>query len=624
MTDKTQGEKTIIRLGIFFLVFIVIPGFILSLIALRTAMHEEAFLEKQIQKTIKAELNQAVYSIQQLMVDIQKELDTTVPAIKNDEYKSMIISWDSSTSLVNVPFIFKRTGVFLWPDSNNYSDKDKFFISFNYDFFMDRKEVEVYRSISDDYIDEILSLKGPQQLLPKSAFRNESVRKLAESEFQQDTIIQQQVYSDLKQKGKMVPLRNIVSGNKNDVTVEAYSPQLSTYITESMRFSQIVETSMSGIIPRIVDQQMMLIYWKKHDKDHIIGCSIDMSCLADRIASVLPQFLNEVRFITVLDHNGRSILNNSSFVPKRWDRPFVAREINRYLPRWETAVYLVDPDAISSRAHITTLSMIFIAATLFITIMISGFVLLRTMSTQINAARQKSTFVTNVSHELKTPLTSIRIFAELLKEGRQPDTAKQQKYLGIILSEIERLTRLINNVLDFARMNKGTRKYNRKIYDCNDLCKELAENQRIRLEHNNFTFITSYAPVPLPVYIDPEAIKQALLNILSNAEKYSADHRWIRFSVCAENTCAVITIADRGIGIEQSEMEHIFKEFYRVDDSITAKVQGTGLGLTITRQILRDHQGTIRVQRNYPSGTQFTVTLPVVLEGKNETENTGC
>jgi signal transduction histidine kinase len=331
-----------------------------------------------------------------------------------------------------------------------------------------------------------------------------------------------------------------------------------------------------------------------------------------------------VRFLTILDHNGNTAISGGTFTPKNWRRPFAAQEIGRLLPRWEVAVYLMSPETLSSRARLTALSLAILAGILFITIAIAGFVLFRTILIEIRLARQKTTFVTNVSHELKTPLTSLRIFAELLKERRQPDPQKQEKYLGIMISEIERLTRLINNVLDFAHINRGRRTYSKRVCDITDLCKELAENQRVRLEHNHFTFKTDFPSVTMSVSVDIEAIKQALLNVLANAEKYSADDKWIRFSLTKEGADAVIRIADHGIGIDPSLKESVFKEFYRVDDSLTAKVQGTGLGLSITRQILRDHGGDIRYQKNQPSGSEFVITLPIQTEENSETENTRC
>lgn len=613
-TGIKQAKNTMTRLVGIFTAAIVVPGFILCVISLRTALHEEAFIEKQLDATFQAELTQSVYGIQQVLDKILQELDTTIPV---DATLPALVQRDSGRSLVDVPFIFNRRGHFLLPDEKRATTAEKEFLLFNSDFFMDRKSVEVYRSISDEYMDTILSFKNYDNISNKSFYGKEVSRQLAASEFDQDSNVQQRVYSDLKKKGKLVPYRNIVSGSKNSAKVEAYSPQLSTYITESMRFSQIVAIGSSGLIPRIIDEQMMLIYWRKSQNELIAGCSINMDKLAERINAVLPQVLTKTRFLTVLNQDGKPIIHSGSFVPPEWKKPFAAREISRLLPRWEVVIYLANPQIISARARQISLSILLLVVILFTVIVVSGFVLLRSVNSEIRLAKQKTTFVTNVSHELKTPLTSIRLFAELLKERRQPDPSKQEKYLNIMLSEIERLTRLINNVLDFARMNKGTRNYSKKVCDCSELCRELIENQRVRLEHNGFKIEVEYAEKPILTNIDSEAIKQAILNVISNAEKYSSQDKWIGITVSANSSNVNIAISDHGIGIDQSQSELIFKEFYRIDDSLTAKVQGTGLGLTITRQILRDHDGEITYRKNEPAGSVFVLTIPVVEEQKN-------
>ena len=146
-------------------------------------------------------------------------------------------------------------------------------------------------------------------------------------------------------------------------------------------------------------------------------------------------------------------------------------------------------------------------------------------------ARQKTTFVANVSHELKTPLTSIRMFAEMLKERRQPDPQKQEKYLDLMVSETERLTRLINNVLDFARMEKGERKYEKKRLDLALLCEGLVDDQRVRLEPDGFEVSLRNDLGEAFVEGDEEALKQALLNLLSNAEKYGGEAKRIDIEI---------------------------------------------------------------------------------------------
>ncbi|MBN1758278.1 MAG: HAMP domain-containing histidine kinase [Chitinispirillaceae bacterium] len=605
------------RPGILFFTATVLPGLALSVLTIRAARHEEAFMEKQLENTFYSELSQTVYSIQKVLESVRETLDGSLAETGRTGFPA---DWDRTTDLVGIPFQFQLDSGFTVPSRGGNSPEEKLFVASNTGFFLDRQPVEIYRSISDEYAESVIAA-AKQTSSFQSGNNGRLLRKQASDAFETDKNVQKEIYSQLRSRGRVVPLRNIVSGSKTDAKVEAYTPRLSTYVTESMHFSDIVATAPSGFIPRIIDQRFMLLYWKKLGTATIAGCVVDMDAVTDKILSVLPQLQTAVRIVTVLDHNGKPVFDSGTASPPDWKHPFTAREISGLLPRWEVAMYLTDPAALSSRARITTLSLILLAGILFTVIAISGFILLKTMQSEMKLAQQKTTFVANVSHELKTPLTSIRIFAELLKERRQPDPLKQEQYLGIIISETERLTRLINNVLDFSRSKRSGRTYSKRECDLNGLSRELAENQRVRLEHNRFTFVTAYSAEVLPATVDPEAIKQALLNILSNAEKYSSDTRWISFSLGREGSDAIIRIADRGIGIDPAEQENIFREFFRVDDSLAARVQGTGLGLTITRQILRDHGGDIRYQPNQPSGSEFVITLPLCKEVPGETEN---
>jgi signal transduction histidine kinase len=228
----------------------------------------------------------------------------------------------------------------------------------------------------------------------------------------------------------------------------------------------------------------------------------------------------------------------------------------------------------------------------------------------MNLARQKTTFVANVSHELKTPLTSIRLFAEMLKEGRQPDPARRQKYLNLMVAETERLTRLINNVLDFSKMEKGKKQYNKADLDAVLLVRDLLESQRVRFEHNGFTIGYSGNTGQAFIDGDEEALKQALLNLLSNAEKYSGERRDIRIDIEETGEAVLILVKDRGPGIPPGDAKKIFKEFYRGDDSLTARVKGSGLGLSIARKIIDDHNGNIQYFSRDGGGSIFQIQLP--------------
>jgi signal transduction histidine kinase len=234
---------------------------------------------------------------------------------------------------------------------------------------------------------------------------------------------------------------------------------------------------------------------------------------------------------------------------------------------------------------------------------------------EVRLAQKKATFVTNVSHELKTPLTSISLFVELLRRKRQPDAAKRERYLSLIAAETERLTRLINNVLDFSTQERGVKRYAMKSVDAALVTAEIVETQRMRLEGRGFTLSCIPAKTALAVRADPEALKQVVLNLLSNAEKYSPERKEIEVEAQREEggggeARVAIHVRDRGIGVAEQDRERIFREFFRVDDSLSSRVQGSGLGLTIARRIARDHGGDLVCAPRDHGGSDFIVYLP--------------
>ncbi len=299
--------------------------------------------------------------------------------------------------------------------------------------------------------------------------------------------------------------------------------------------------------------------------------------------------------------------------PRDYRRPFVAREVSELLPRWEAAAYLTDPALVSSRARQAGLILWTLVALLTVSIAGGGTLVLRALAAEVRLARQKSSFVANVSHELKTPLTSIRMYAEMLQEGRQRDPARRRQYLGTIVEESRRLTRLVNRVLDFARLERGERRYTFGPLDPEALCRGVLENEQPRLEQAGFVLdfkVRGSLAGRSEVRGDPEALAQVLLNLLSNAEKYSGARRQITVELSREAGKTRIRVLDRGRGIPPGAVRHLFKEFYRADDSLTNPVQGSGLGLAIARRIVRDHGGDLEYLPRAGGGSIFQVELP--------------
>jgi signal transduction histidine kinase len=236
----------------------------------------------------------------------------------------------------------------------------------------------------------------------------------------------------------------------------------------------------------------------------------------------------------------------------------------------------------------------------------------RNISREMNLARLKSDFVANVSHELRTPLALIRLYAETLELGRLSSKEKYQEYFRIIREESERLTALINNILDFSRIDAGRKEYEFQETNLAELVHSTLDSYRFQIQQNGFGFEENISPDIPPVRVDREAIARSLLNLVNNALKYSKDQKYIGVSLYRVNGSVNLEVQDRGIGIAPNEHEKIFEKFYRCGDPLVHNVKGSGLGLSLVRHIARAHGGDVLVESVPDKGSKFTIALPLV------------
>jgi signal transduction histidine kinase len=238
-------------------------------------------------------------------------------------------------------------------------------------------------------------------------------------------------------------------------------------------------------------------------------------------------------------------------------------------------------------------------------------VALRATRRELKLVEAKETFVSNVSHELKTPLALIRLFAETLEMGRVKSDEEMRDYGRIINRESNRLTQLINNILDFSRIEAGRRKYQFVETNIAEVIEEALQSYEYQLKSAGFDVTTEIQSELPPVLVDREAMTQAVLNLLNNAIKYSADVKRIDVRVEQRGETLALEIADRGVGIPRSEHRKIFEKFYRISTGMVHDTKGSGLGLAIVRHIVEAHRGEILVDSAPGEGSRFTMLLPI-------------
>jgi signal transduction histidine kinase len=237
---------------------------------------------------------------------------------------------------------------------------------------------------------------------------------------------------------------------------------------------------------------------------------------------------------------------------------------------------------------------------------------LRAASREMKLSQMKSDFVANVSHELRTPLASIRVFSELLKLGRVNNLDKAREFGSYIESQSRRLTQIINNILDFSRIESGRRSYQFIFTDLRAVLAEALEICELRLQQSGHTVTLEMPDQPLPpVSIDYDAMLIALSNLLDNAIKYSKGAQEIILRLGERDGFAAITVKDYGIGVARDERERIFEKFYRVSTGMVHDVKGAGLGLSIVKHIVEAHRGKITVESELGRGSAFTIHLPM-------------
>ncbi len=235
----------------------------------------------------------------------------------------------------------------------------------------------------------------------------------------------------------------------------------------------------------------------------------------------------------------------------------------------------------------------------------------RNVTRELALAKLKSDFVSNVSHELRTPLALIRLYAETLELGRISNSGKQQEYYEIIRKESERLTSLINNILDFSRIESGKKEYSFKETNVADLVRSTLESYRFEIEQNGFQFEQKIDNDVPPLWVDREAIARSLLNLVNNAVKYSANEKYLGVRLYRHTSGVNLEVVDRGIGIPAKEQLKIFEKFYRVGDPLVHNTKGSGLGLSLVQHIVKAHGGEVAVESAPGKGSKFIITLPL-------------
>ncbi len=355
-----------------------------------------------------------------------------------------------------------------------------------------------------------------------------------------------------------------------------------------------------------------ILVWAENSEKERFGIELEMAALLSRLVTVLPAPQIDRETWALLDDRGRVVHQRGQTDLSGNPLPTMSLPVGASLPHWQVGLYsdgVVVPTGQSFLLLGGLLTMILVVA-----ILLGGSLLLWQARRSLLDARRKTGFVSNVSHELKTPLTTIRMYAEMLEESDEMVPERRRRYLDVISNEARRLTRLVNNLLDFSRLEQGRKQYHRQQVNLNELLDRALSSHALLQANSEMALMLNLPEQQVTVNSDADAVEQALLNLVDNALKYASDGKELTVTLSSGQHMATIKVTDRGPGIPASHSERIFDTFHRGDNSLTTRRQGCGLGLSIARQLMRDLGGDLHFQPSESGGSCFSILLPTSQE----------
>jgi signal transduction histidine kinase len=654
------------KVALVFVLAVFVPSLVLAWLAVRSLRDQQFLLERQQSLLYQGVADAVANGVQNALAENQRDFTLKVATLlregnPEDLAKSFDEVLGKEWPLAQVGFVVNLAGTMVCPSPYSSRPEARSFCG-NYGQFLScRESVEVYWNPK-----QMPNAPAVINAAPQSSYANQSEgnveqdKRVVATKSQQarSVVPQQQVGSVQKslqnfnapaaenagsqslaanQADGNAELDKRAWGNKGQIarnvvpqqqasSIQKLLPQednqqqFSKVAASEAEFCQLIGSASDGTLARFVDNKLNLLFWFRPSENPqlVFGAQLSLPRLVEGLRPLVQQleeaFQPEI-CAALLDDTAKPVALSHPGFQAAWKRPFVATEIGESLPHWEVGVYLLDPAKLTRSARTLKLTLGLLIAVLVLAIGIGSWLIVADLNRQLTLARQKTDFVSNVSHELKTPLTSIRMFSELLAEGRVAEAAKQRSYLAIITAEAARLTRLINNVLDFARIERGEKKYNFRTCDVVAVARETAGTYRPHLEANGFKFECELPERARVVNGDCDALAQVVVNLLSNAEKYSDSRKEITLRVAPKSSPVAyveVEVLDRGLGVPDGCAEKIFEQFYRAHDSLSSGIQGSGLGLTLARQIARAHGGDVVYQPREGGGSCFLLRLPLV------------
>ena len=596
-----------------FLFAIVLPSVGLGWLALRSANEQQIILERRTAELYQKETD-AVASAARNVIEEERRAfaervrrllaEESAPQLARDFAAKLSRIWPRPA----IGFALSAEGNLISPsaeEARGDAERQRFLLN-NSAFLSGTTPATVY-SVPAEELN-----RSEQRRKQKSEFDDKAAaeKSLPKSKSAQAPAAPAQTEVQKDESKQSAPMRNVAPQK----VPKENEPAVSQIVPATADFKALTSDHPEGVVTRFMQDRLEIVFWLRpaDAAGMIFGCLVTADALNDLWRDALPQNAAPDYVLALLNDKARPVATQPANETGRdWGRPFVASEIGEALPHWEAALYLMRPQQLQENARSVRRTLLLLIAAALAAIAFGGWAVFADARRQMALAQKKTDFVSNVSHELKTPLTSIRMFAEMMQSGNAAEE-KRPQYLRIIVAEAERLTRLINNVLDFARLERKQKRYDFHRLDLHEVLARTWEGHELHLREQGFATRWEAAPPPYPVRGDDDALAQILVNLLSNAEKYTVERKEIEIHSYLANDSVHVSVLDRGSGVPRGEEAKIFEAFYRAHDSLASGIQGSGLGLTLAQRLAKEHGGEITYQAREGGGSNVTLSLPLM------------
>jgi len=567
---RPEGNVKTRRIILIYWFLLITPTLVIGIWALKLLSHEQDRLKAQALSSLAQRAETMAETLEITVADVEDALSRSLLSMDGSRRQEILLSWQETNPLVRNVFVWKDNRLAVPVDGLAATSEERRFAARYEALFTGRMAFDFARSVSTE------EWKRPG---PKG-------KSLYDSRMENPSSARQGLLDLARMSESARPAANSDSAGET----RGFTPR-------------------SGWIPWFSENRLFILgYAQKEEKGPVYGLELELMTLLSRLIVQIPTAEESYAAFGLVAGDGELVYQTGGFPIDVKKQPDISVPLSGLLPHYRVNVYLSD-QGVGGEKGLLTLSALLVL--IFSTAMIAGGTLLiRDSRKNMKDAMEKTSFVSSVSHELKTPLTSIRMYAELLAEGRVTRPDKVQHYLSVIVGESQRLTRLVNNVLDFGRLEQGKKTYHRETLDLGDFVRAIVDAHHIRINAAGLDLDLSIPHEPLRLVTDRDALEQVLLNLIDNAVKYASSGRYL--GVFVENDSAEtvdLVLADKGPGIPPGHRDLIFEKFHRVDNTLTAEQAGSGLGLSIARRILRDLGRDLVYEPGAEGGSRFIMRI---------------